>query len=73
MKKEISYKLLLILGLCPFLAPFFYYITLLFIHSTNTLTIANLLVMWSFIYWPTYLIGIALLVISIYKLRNKDK
>lgn len=73
MKKENIYKLLFILGICPFVAPFFYYLILLFIHSSNSLTIAELLVMWSFVYWPTYLIGIALIVISIYKLKNKDK
>ena len=70
MKKNIIYKLLFVLGLCPFLAPFIYYVILLFAHSNNTLTILDLLIMWSFVYWPLYLIGIVLLIISIYKLKK---
>lgn len=74
MKKEIIYKLLFVLGLCPFLAPFFYYLILLFIHSSNSFTLTELLVMWSFVYWPTYLIGIGLIIISIYIYKlKKDK
>ena len=72
MKKENIYKLLFLLGLCPFLAPFIYYFMLLIIHNSNSLTLIDLLIMWSFVYWPIYLIGIVLLVISIYKLK-KDK
>ena len=72
MKKENIYKLLFLLGLCPFLAPIIYYFMLLIIHNSNSLTLIDLLIMWSFVYWPIYLIGIVLLVISIYKLK-KDK
>ena len=70
MKKENIYKLLFLLGLCPFLAPFIYYFMLLIIHNSNSLTLIDLLIMWSFVYWPIYLIGINLLIISIYKLKK---
>ena len=65
MKKPLIWKLLFIIGLCPFIAP------MLLAHTRmGGWTLVDWFVLWSFVYWPTYLIGLILLAISIYKLKN---
>lgn len=71
MKKKFIWKLLLVIGLCPFIAPFFYYFLLHFTHNDYSWILTDMLIVWSFLYWPTYLIGLVLLAISINKLKNK--
>ena len=63
MKKKLIWKLLFILGLCPFTAPFIYNLVM---HWE----ILDMIVLWSYVYWPTYIIGLFLIGISIYKLNK---
>ena len=62
------WKLLRLLGVAPFLFAFgFCFVTSLLdfggevFHKTSFL---DYLIMWSFLYWPTYVIGIALIALS---------
>ncbi len=63
MNKTSIWKLLLILGLCPFVAPFVYNLVM---HWE----LLDMLVLWSYVYWPTYIIGLFLIGISIFKLKK---
>lgn len=49
-------KILLTLGLCPFIAP-------LIFACTSSWAIFNPIVMYSVVFWPTYIIGFILLII----------
>ena len=71
MDKGLIWRLLLFIGVCPFIAPFFYYFLQHIAHNDYSWTIIEMLILWSFLYWPTYLIGLALLAISIYKLKKQ--
>jgi len=70
MKKAFIWKLLLGIGLCPFLAPFFYYFLQCFVHKHYSLTLIDMLILWSFLYWPTYVIGLILIIIAAIKLKK---
>ena len=63
MKKSVLWKLLLLLGLCPFVLPF-----LLAFTRMSSWTLLDWLIMYSFVYWPTYIVGIVLIAVSLYKL-----
>lgn len=49
-------KILLVLGLCPFIAP-------LIFACTSSWAIFNPIIMYSVVFWPTYIIGFILLII----------
>ena len=69
MKKNILWKIFLIIGVVPFIIPFIFSFT-----RMSTWTLLDWLIMYSFIYWPTYIVGMILIIISIYKiikLKNK--
>ena len=67
MKQNQIWKLLLLLGLVPFLLP----VCLgLYRMRIETWTMVDWLVLYSFLYWPTYLVGLLLIVISVYKLTH---
>lgn len=69
MKKKTIWKILLILGFIPFLLPFllgFYRM------SIESWTMIDWLVMYSFVYWPTYLLGLGLILWSVWKLLDGD-
>ena len=65
MKKKLIWKLLLVIGICPFIIPF---VLGFYRMSIESWTMGGWLVLYSFIYWPTYLIGFVLIVLSLYKL-----
>lgn len=65
MKKSFIWKLLLVIGICPFVLPFLFAGT-----RMSTWTLADWLIMYSYIYWPTYIIGLVLIVVSVYKLKK---
>ncbi|MBO5229005.1 MAG: hypothetical protein J6B39_08435 [Lachnospiraceae bacterium] len=65
MKKKLIWKLLLIVGVIPFVIPFVLCIYRMSIESWNY---GDWLILYSFVYWPTYLIGLVLIAISIFKL-----
>ena len=70
MKKSLIWKLLLFISLCPFIAPFFYYGILHIVHNQYSWTLFDLLILWSYVYWPTYIIGLIVFGISMYKLKK---
>ena len=63
MKKSVIWKLLLLVGVCPFAAPFVY-------NLAMGWELSDMLVLWSYVYWPTYIIGLFLIGISIYNLKK---
>ena len=67
----VKYKLFLILGITPFLAPFIYYFILIMAHNT-AMSLIEILVLWSYLYWPSYVLGLLLMIFSAYKIK-KDK
>ena len=70
MKNAIIWKSLFLTGLLPFAAPFIYYVVLHIIHNHYSWTLFELLVLWSFVYWPTYIIGLLLILLSVYKTQK---
>jgi hypothetical protein len=68
MKKELWWTLL-VLGIVPFLIPFFGF-GYEMLNASNW-TMLDYLVLYSFLYWPTYLVGLILVVLSVFKLRRQ--
>ena len=71
MKKRLFWKILFLIGLCPFLAPFIYFIAMNIVHNHYDWTLTDMLFIWSYLYWPTYIVGFVLSSVSINKLKNK--
>ena len=66
MKNKRLWWFLLAIGIIPFVAPFIgfaYEIT-----NSSSWTLVDWLVLYSFVYWPTYIIGFILIAISVNKL-----
>ena len=68
MKNKRLWWFLLAVGLIPFAAPFigFAYETI----NSSSWSLMDWLILYSFAYWPTYLVGFVLIAISAYKLRK---
>jgi len=66
MKKKKLWWFLLAIGMIPFAAPFIGFAYEMIISSSWTLV--DWLVLYSFVYWPTYLVGFVLIAFSVYKL-----
>ena len=68
MKNKRLWWFLLAVGLIPFAAPFigFAYEML----NSSSWSLIDWLVLYSFVYWPTYLVGFVLIAISAYKLMK---
>jgi len=64
-RKKIIWKLLLVMGIIPFIVPFVLGLYRMSIESWNY---GDWLILYSLVYWPTYLIGLVLIAISIFKL-----
>lgn len=67
MNKKI-WRTLLVLGIVPFLIPFFGFGYEMLNGSDWTLL--DYLVLYSFLYWPTYVVGLVLIVLAVWKLRG---
>ena len=67
MKKKAIWKFLLFLGLCPFAAPFLWWLYQLLVDPWP---LFDWLVLYSFLYWPTYVIGLALIVLALFKQKK---
>ena len=68
MKREF-WRTLLVLGIVPFLIPFFgFWYEML---NGSDWTLLDYLVLYSFLYWPTYVVGLVLIVLSVFKLRRQ--
>ena len=66
MKNKRLWWFLLAIGIIPFVAPFIgfeYEIT-----NSSSWTLVDWLVLYSFVYWPTYIIDFILIAISVNKL-----
>lgn len=76
-KKKIIWVILLIIGLIPFLIPllfgiisFFSGFSFLSAYSKGFEAMFGIIFLWSFLFWPTYIIGAILIVLSIIKLKK---
>ena len=70
MKQGYIWKILLVLGIFPFVLPF---VLGAYRMSIETWTMIDWLVMYSFIYWPTYVVGIVLITVSLKKLLKQKE
>ena len=68
MKKKTIWWILLVTGMIPFVFPFLNFVYEMMISSSWTLV--EWLVLYSFVYWPTYVIGLILIILSVWKLRK---
>lgn len=81
MKKKILWKSLLIIGIIPFIAVLFYGL----LSSINgfsgicivsckkyygLLAFRDSVILYSFVFWPSYILGLVLILISILKLKK---
>ena len=67
MKRKIIWWVLMAIGTVPFAAPFVCFIYEMMIKSSWTL--ADWLLLYSFVYWPTYIVGFVLIVLSLVMLK----
>lgn len=65
MKKKQICKILMMISLLPFLVPIFLAQT-----RMSSWTYLDWFLIWSYLYWPTYLLGFGVFVVSICKLRG---
>ena len=70
MKKSLIWNILLIIGIIPFVLPF---ILGIYRISIESWTMIDWLVMYSFIYWPTYLAGAIVIAVSVIGRMLKKK
>lgn len=70
MNKTLLWKILLVLGICPLAAPF---LTGLYSVCTESWSLFDWLVLWSYLYWPTYFLGLGLILLSARKLKRLKK
>ena len=70
MKQKFIWKVLLVLGIFPFVLPFVLGVYRMIIESW---TMIDWLVLYSFIYWPTYIIGLVLIIVSLKKLLKQKE
>ena len=69
MKKQKLWLVLLIIGMIPFAAPFigFAYEVI----NSSLWRMVDWLILYSYVYWPTYVVGVILFVVSfVYKPRK---
>ena len=63
-----KYKVILGIGICPFILPF---VLGFYRMSIESWMLMDWLIMYSFIYWPTYIIGLVLILVAVSRLRCK--
>jgi len=63
-----KYKVILGIGICPFILPF---VLGFYRMSIESWALMDWLIMYSFIYWPTYVIGLVLILVAVSRLRCK--
>ena len=68
MKNKEFWWVLLIVGIVPFAAPFIGFAYEMI--NSSSWSFADWLVLYSFVYWPTYVVGLILIIISVCKLRK---
>lgn len=70
MKKRMVWKILFVVGMCPFILPL---VLGVYRMSIESWTMMDWLVIYSFIYWPTYVGGIILITVSLKKLLKQKE
>ena len=68
MKNKKLWWAMLILGILPFAIPFFGFAYELI--NASSWTLFDYLLLYSFLYWPTYIPGFILIVVALYKLKK---
>lgn len=68
MKKQLIWKILLVIGICPILYPV---LSGIYMMSIESWTLLDWIALYSFVYWPTYVIGLLLIILSTHKLVKK--
>ena len=68
MKSKTLWWILLVIGLIPFIFPFLNFAYEMLISSSWEL--GEWLLLWSFVYWPTYVVGLILIILAVYQLRK---
>ena len=68
MKNKKLWWVLLVLGIIPFAVPFMGFAYEMI--NSSSWTLVDWLVLYSFVYWPTYVVGLILIIISVCKLRK---
>ena len=68
MKNKRLWWLLLVVGIIPFAAPLIAFMYEMI--NSSSWTLVDWLVLYSFVFWPTYVVGLILTIISVYKLRK---
>lgn len=66
--KKYLWKIILAIGVVPFVIPF---VLGVYRMSIESWTMGDWLVMYSIVYWPTYLIGAVLTIWALIKLAKK--
>ena len=70
MKKHAIWLTVLLLGIVPFVFPF---LSGLYRMTIESWSMFDWVVMYSFIYWPTYLIGMLVIPIALFQLLRCKK
>lgn len=72
--RKVFWKVLLVIGILPFAIPLLLsFISAIFglgLFYAEGLSGIDFLVLWSFIFWPTYVIGVFAIIISIIKIND---
>ena len=82
--KKLIWKILLILGLMPFITVICYglynaingfaaFCILSCTKDYGFVAFRDSIILYSYVFWPTYIIGLVLIILSIIKLRKKGK
>ena len=68
MKNKELWWTMLVLGVLPFAVPFFGFAYEML--NASSWTLLDYLVFYSFLFWPTYILGLVLIIISVCKLKK---
>ena len=68
MKNKKIWWIMLVVGVLPFIIPFLGFAYEMI--NSSSWSLFDYLVLYSFLYWPTYILGIIMIIISVYKLNN---
>ena len=65
-KKKIIKAILIILGLIPFIIPIIWSLFSTVIDNSVGLSFTEFILYYSFLYWPTYILGIVAIAIALF-------
>lgn len=67
--KRYIWKVLIAVGILPLVLPF---ILGVYHASIESWTIGGWVILYSYVYWPTYVLGLLLIVVGVVKLKKKN-